>query len=154
MVLWTGWMIDDPLGISTWSNRGWEALISRLETLVPQARELGARLVFRPHVATILSDVQRCIVLSSKFDEPTLSIACDPFALLTEEMLDARPDHIRRAFEGLSSHARIGALVVPPSEDLDPLDQPTRDQIEAGAQRLAEVPVLTSSLRTVQNDLS
>ena len=112
VLLWSGWMGHDreQRDVRNWGPDAWarlEALVDHLES----APDLGdKRILLRPVVRGVLSDLQRCRKLFFERPRRRIALALEPCAFLESGMLATVEDHLDRAIESLGSLA--GAIVL------------------------------------------
>lgn len=124
VVCWSGWLDDRARPLSgyfqhdprVWSGPGWEALSRRMAELLPLYEAAGARLLIRPHVRHVVSDVPTVRRLLGQFESPALGIFLEPAAMLTAAMADDARDHLGRILWALAGHERTAAILMSGAE--------------------------------------
>lgn len=133
LVCWSGWLdqrarpasgvfFHDP---ATWTGPGWAALEPRLEEILPAFEAAGARLLIRPHVRHVVSDVPTARRLLERFQTPALGVFLEPAAMLTAAMADDAQEHLGRILWALAGNERTAAVLLtgaerPATGDSDP----------------------------------
>ena len=124
VVAWSGWFDDeaDPeSGVfhhdpRTWSAEGWERLEARLADVLPAFEASNTRLLLRPHVRHVVSDVPSVRRLLGLVESRALGIFFEPAAMLTAGMVNDAPDHLTRSFEALVGFDRVEAIFLTGAE--------------------------------------
>lgn len=114
VVMWSGWLtMDEGGGVDprTWGPTGWGRFEGACERLAADAAATGRELWFRTHASHVLSDVPSCLRFLQR--RPVgLWLLLDPARMVTESMLSAAEDHVRRIMEALGGAEGVRAVAL------------------------------------------
>jgi sugar phosphate isomerase/epimerase len=129
-----------------WSPATWDVLVDSIERLLPVAERSGTVLAVEPHIRNVLRTQGQLIGLLEQFPSQHLQVVCDPYNLVTRELLPAQERVTRDLLERFEHRFAIAHL-----KDVALLDGVVQTP-EFGTGGFAQRPYL-EFLRDVRPDL-